>query len=107
MDFADDAFLGVGEGEGQVMAVETVEDGTYVLEHIAAVFASLVAGIPEDVELHVKKFLKLQPHFGLVEFGGAVGVVDHPEGVVAGNEMERPRDVGGQCLSQCAAHSFE
>ena len=87
VNLAHHAFLGVGEGEGQVVVVEVVEMPAHAVEHISAVFAALVAGIAQDVELHVEQFLKLQPHLRMVEFGSILGVMDEAHGLIAGDEV--------------------
>ena len=45
-DLANDALLCTSQGERQMMVVEIVEEGSHMLENIAAVFAPLVLGIP-------------------------------------------------------------
>ncbi len=45
-DFADDALLGIGQREGQVAVVETVEQVAHPPEDVAAELAALVARIP-------------------------------------------------------------
>ena len=43
---ADDALLGFGQLEGQVVVIERVKRIADLAEDVAAVFAALVAGIP-------------------------------------------------------------
>ena len=80
------------------MGVEVVEVLAHPVDDVTPVFAALVAGIAQDVELHVEQFLELQAQFRTVELGGVLGVVDEPHGLVARDEVEGRGDIGGQRL---------
>jgi hypothetical protein len=45
-DFADNTLLCASQWERQMMVVEIVEEGSYMLENVTAVLSALVLGIP-------------------------------------------------------------
>lgn len=91
-----DALLCSGELEVEVVGVEPVELLSDVLEDITAVFAPVVAGVAEDVELDIEELLKLQTHLGTAHVVGGLGVVDEADGVVAADEVQALGDEVGR-----------
>ena len=71
-----------------------VEMGADFCESVAAILTTVMAGVAQDIELDVKELFELEAELGLLELGGAAGVMDLMTGVVAGDEMERG-GVGG------------
>ena len=69
--------------EGKIIVIEAVELLAYAWEEITAELASVVAHIAHDVELHVKQFLKLQPHACFLEVFGRLREMDVSQGLVA------------------------
>ena len=80
--------------------VEIVEEGSHMLENIATVLASLVLGIPQDVQLHIEQLLELQAHSGVGELVGCLRVMDVAEGRVAAHEVQTVGDEGRERLGQ-------
>ena len=63
-----DTFLGTGEFKSEVVMVEIVEISAHMLEDIAAVFAPMIAGITQDIELYIEEFLEFQTYLCSLKF---------------------------------------
>lgn len=63
-------FLCSGKLKFKVLGVEAVEVGSYAVEYVSAVFAAVIAGVAQYVELHVEEFLKLESLAGLLHLNG-------------------------------------
>ena len=64
-------------------------------EYIASVFASMVAGIAQDVQLNIEKLFELQPGTGFFQFFGIQGIVNLAQGFVAAHQMQTAGDEVG------------
>ena len=88
------------ERKRQVVAIETVEDVPHTVEHVAPVFAAIVAGVAQNVELHVEELFKLQSQTGTLHLIGILGIVNPAECLGAGDEMKTVEDEVGKRLRQ-------
>ena len=68
--------MGFREWEGQMMVEECIEHLTYLREDITSVFASLIAGVSQDIQLDVEQLLKLQTQTCTLHLLGSLGVMD-------------------------------
>ena len=73
--FLNDTFLCACERKGKVIEVKVVERLAYTAEYIAAIFAPVVAGVSQNVELNIEKLFELQAVAGLAHVVGRFGVV--------------------------------
>lgn len=103
----DDALLCTGELEGQPVVVEGVEDVADVGEDVAAVLPALVAGVAQDVKLHVEQLLELQSEACVAGFVGRLRVVDVAQGGVSRDESQGVDDVGREGLGQGLGDAVE
>ena len=85
-------FLRSGERERQVLAVESVEDVAHTVEDIATILATVLAGIAQDVELHIEQFFELEAFAGLLHVVCGLGIVYVAHGGVARHEVQATRD---------------
>ena len=99
-DFVHHPFLRPCQFEGEMVGIEAVEDVGDAVEDIASVFASLVAGISQDVELHVEEFLEFQSYLSLLHLLMRVGIMNHAKGGIVRYEVQPVYDAGRQCLGQ-------
>ena len=76
------------ERKRQVVAIETVEDVPHTVEHVAPVFAAIVAGVAQNVELHVEELFKLQSQTGTLHLIGILGIVNPAECLGGGRRDE-------------------
>ena len=72
--------------------IERVEDVAHLGEDISPVFAPLVAGIAEDVELDEKQLFELQSHPGTLQTSGFLWVMDGSEGLVTTHQVATAYD---------------
>ena len=93
-------FLCSGEFKGQVVGIEPVELCSDTVEDVPPVLAPVVAGIAEDVELHVEKLLEFQADTGTLGVVDRPGIMDLAQGSIPGNEVQVARDEGRQRLLQ-------
>ena len=74
--FLNDTFLCACERKRKVVEVKVVERLADTAEYIAAIFAPVVAGVSQNVELNIEKLFELQTVAGLAHvvgrFGGCV-----------------------------------
>ena len=75
-NLTNDTLLCFRQGERQVVVIEVVEVVAHLREYVTAIFTSLVAGIPEDVQLDVKQFLELQTRAGTLQFLGILRIMN-------------------------------
>ena len=78
-----DTFLCTSEFEGQVLVIERVKDVANCREDVATILATLVAGIAQDVELHIEQFLELQTDTCTLHLVGRLWVMDPAQGLIA------------------------
>ena len=67
--------------------VEVVEVVADLREHIATVFAPLVARIPYNIQLYEEKLLELQSHTSLLQFLGMLRIVDFAQRFVSRHQV--------------------
>ena len=106
-DFADDTLLGICQLEGQVVVIEAVEDIANSREYVATEFASLVAGIPQNVQLDVEQFFELQSQTGLFQLLGIQRIVNLAQSLIARHEVELLGDEVGQRFWDTDFQRFE
>ena len=97
-DFADDAFLCFRQRKGQVFLIECVKVVADLRKDIPTVFAALVAGIAQDVQLHIEQFFELQSQTGTLQLFGILWIVNFAQRVVATCQVQLLRDEVGQRL---------
>ena len=82
-DFVHDTFLCTSEFEGQILVIERVKDIANCREDVATILATLVAGIAQNVELHIEQFLELQSDTCALHLVGRLWVMDPAQGLIA------------------------
>ena len=74
---------------------ESIEIITHMREDIPSVFASMVAGIAQDVQLNIEKLFELQSGSRLLQFFGILGIVNLAQGFVAAHQVQTAGDEVG------------
>ena len=100
------ALLCVGERKWQVAAVEAVECLADMPEDVSAVFAPLVGGISQYVELHVEEFFELQSEACVLQVFGVLGVMHVAHRRIPRNEPQPVGDEWRKRLRQGLADSL-
>ena len=90
--------LRIGQRKGQVVGIEAIEAVANLSEDIAPILAAVVGSIAEDIELDVEEFLKLQSEACPLGVLHGLGIVDLSQGLIAGDKVQRSRDIGWQRL---------
>ena len=85
-----------GEAEGEVLRIEVVEQLAYMLENIAAILATMVGSIAENVELHVEQFFELQTVTRRLHLLRCLGIMYAAHRLIARDEVKRFGDEGGE-----------
>ena len=93
-----DALLRSCERERQVVVVEGVEHCPHLIKNIAFIFAAVVGGVTQDVELEEEQLLKLQSEPCVLQLLGVVRVVNAAQGLVARHKVQRSGDERRQRL---------
>ena len=114
-DFADDALLGAGEREGELLAVEAVEGLAHAREEEAVVAGEPLAAARQDVELHAQQLLELEAVLRLAQQLGrlrevdvVVGFAQRDEAVARAQSLgQRLLDVVGGALPRAAHDAVE
>ena len=78
--------------------IERIEVITYLREDISPVFAAMVAGISEDVQLDIEEFFEFQSDTSPFQFFTVLWIVNLPQCFVTAHEMESVRDEVRKCL---------
>ena len=73
-------------------------------KHIAPILAALVAGIAQDVQLHIEQFFELQANTGTLHLVGCLRIVYPAQGLIARTEMQTAGDEGRQRLRDDSFH---
>ena len=93
-------FLCTGEFELEVVGIEIVELLPYFVQYVATVFATMVAGVAQNVELNVEQLLKLESFARLLHVHSVAWIVNATHSLIARHKMQTLHDKGRQCFGQ-------
>ena len=93
-------FLCTGEFELEVVSIEVVELLPYFVQYVATVFATMVAGVTQNVELNVEQLFKLESFARLLHVHSVARIVNATHSLIARHKMQTLHDEWGQRLGQ-------
>ena len=83
-------------------------------KYIPSIFAALVAGVTENVELDIKELLELQTHSGTLQTFGILGIMNRTKSLVAPHQVSATDDEirqglwqGGESLDERLRQTFD
>ena len=94
------SFLRTGKTEGEVMRIEVVKQLADMLEYIAAILATMVGSIAENVELNVEQLFKLQTVTRRLHLLRCLGIMYAAHRLIARDEVKGFGDEGGEGFGQ-------
>ena len=93
-------FLCTGEFELEVVGIEIVELLPYFVQYVATVFATMVAGVAQNVELNIEQLFKLESFARLLHVHSVARIVNATHGLIARHKMQTLHDEWWQRLGQ-------
>ena len=100
-------FLCTGEFELEVVGIKVVELLPYFVQYVATVFATMVAGVAQNVELNVEQLFKLESFARLLHVHSVVRIVNATHGLIARHKMQSLHYKGWQRLGQWRGYLLE